>query len=296
MDNAEPLASLGYDPLLRLFWKVFMAGVLVSLVWSVGVASWTPVNYLSTARIEVKPNSFPTDYWGLVTQAKIIESYSVLTNVIASLDLEHQFAQQAGQVQWSMDETYLKLIGNLSVRQLQPAGLIEISVTNLDSKLGAAIANGIANSYLAFCAEKWESERQSGKSFLKYFQASLQKGEADRQHMENNLKNFPVRSPSYQKLKVKIEEVRQDDAYFDRTLKSQITEMNSPPGLPVVRDVARPAIKPIESKTMDFSISFFWGVLGTATIGGGVVWIAVFARRFRRRQHLSGYISRPSPL
>ena len=172
---------------------------LLCVVTSTLLTFWLPKQYASTVRIEVQKdtpeipiaegggriNSFGSDPYFLTTQFKIIESYSILTNVIASLHLDEKLAAQAGDTTpWTMDKTYAALFGKISVEQTRMTSLIEISVKNPDPKLAADIANAIVDAYRNSRLEKWKGDRFSGIVAL---QDELTSEQARLGTMETNL-------------------------------------------------------------------------------------------------------------
>jgi capsular exopolysaccharide synthesis family protein len=171
------LHFLDYWRVIRLRRSLIVMVFLLCVVTSTLLTFWLPKQYASTVRIEVQKDSpeipvaesggrmsaFASDPYFLTTQFKIIESYSILTNVIANLHLDEQLAKQAGDTTpWSMDKTYAALFGKISVDQTRMTSLIEISVKNSDPKLAADIANAIVDAYRDSRLEKWKGDRYSG--------------------------------------------------------------------------------------------------------------------------------------
>jgi capsular polysaccharide biosynthesis protein len=124
----------------------------------------SPQIYSSTVRIEVeKPNSDP---YFMTTQCKIIESWQILTDVIADLDLNKKLPEQLGKKPWTMDDTYMYLVKIINVEQTRMTGLIEINVKNPSSLLAAQIANKIAYWYNEEKLNQWRELRGSSDSKL----------------------------------------------------------------------------------------------------------------------------------
>jgi polysaccharide biosynthesis transport protein len=193
------LHFLDYWRVIRLRRSLIVMVFLLCVVTSTLLTFWLPKQYASTVRIEVQKdtpeipvadaggrvNTFGSDPYFLTTQFKIIESWSILTNVITSLHLDEKLAQQAGDTApWSMDKTYLALFNKISVDQTRMTSLIEISVKNTDPKLAADIANAIVDAYRESRLEKWKSDRYSGILAL---QDKLNSGETKLGNMETNL-------------------------------------------------------------------------------------------------------------
>ena len=104
------LHFLDYWRVIRLRRSLIVMVFLLCVVTSTLLTFWLPKQYASTVRIEVQKdtpeipvtgggghmNAFGSDPYFLTTQFKIIESYSILTNVIATLHLDEKLAAQQG--------------------------------------------------------------------------------------------------------------------------------------------------------------------------------------------------------
>ncbi len=120
--------GLRADPRLRsTFMRAFALVFIGAIVCSVLMALWLPRTYSSTVRIELV-NDLPeattfsqqftnSDPYFMVTQFKIIESYSILTNVIADLHLREKLPAQLGKRPWTLDETFAYLSKAIEVKQ-----------------------------------------------------------------------------------------------------------------------------------------------------------------------------------
>jgi capsular exopolysaccharide synthesis family protein len=192
------LHFLDYWRVIRLRRSLIVMVFLLCVVTSTLLTFWLPKQYASTVRIEVQKdtpeipvtqggghmNTFGSDPYFLTTQFKIIESYSILTNVIATLHLDEKLAAQEGAPPWTMEQTYAALFNKISVEQTRMTSLIEISVKNSDPKLAADIANAIVDAYRDSRLEKWRGDRFSGINVL---QAELSDNETKLGNMETNL-------------------------------------------------------------------------------------------------------------
>jgi capsular exopolysaccharide synthesis family protein len=193
------LHFLDYWRVIRLRRSLIVMVFLLCVVTSTLLTFWLPKQYASTVRIEVQkdtpeiPVTAPggghvstlgSDPYFLTTQFKIIESYSILTNVIAALHLDEKLAAQAGDAPWTIDKTYAVLFAKTSVDQTRMSSLIEISVKNPDPKLAADIANAIVDAYRDSRLEKWKGDRFSGIVAL---QEKLNSEEMKLGNMETNL-------------------------------------------------------------------------------------------------------------
>src|SRR5271168_4774917 len=95
------LHFLDYWRVIRLRRSLIVMVFLLCVVTSTLLTFWLPKQYASTVRIEVQKdtpeisvveggghNAYSQDPYFLTTQFKIIESYSILTNVINALHLD----------------------------------------------------------------------------------------------------------------------------------------------------------------------------------------------------------------
>ena len=174
------LHFLDYWRVIRLRRSLILMVFLLCAVTSILLTFWLPKQYSSTARIEVQKDTpeipvteggghlsgIGSDPYFLTTQFKIIESWSILTNVITALHLDEKLAAQVGDPPWTLDKTYGTLASKVSVEQTRMTSLVEISVKNSDYKLAADIANAIVEAYRDSRLEKWKSDRYSGISAL----------------------------------------------------------------------------------------------------------------------------------
>ena len=196
-ENPEvKLHFLDYWRVIRLRRSLILVVFLLCVMTSTLLTMFLPKQYASTAQIEVQKDSpeisithlqpigMSSDPYWLTTQFKIIESYSILTNVIADLRLDQKLAQQNGESQWTMDDTFDYLSKKVSVDQTRMTSLIEISVRNPDAQLAAAIVNGIAKAYKDSRLEQWKTTKGAG---IQALQDDLNKDVVDLGVAETNL-------------------------------------------------------------------------------------------------------------
>jgi succinoglycan biosynthesis transport protein ExoP len=172
------LHFLDYWRVIRLRRSLILMVFFLCLVTSTLLTIWLPKQYSSTVQIEVQKDdpevSFSdthqtyvsADPYFLTTQFKIIESYRILTNVIANLHLDEKLAAQNGAARWPMDYTFEYLSKRLSVEQTRLTSLIEISMRNTDPKIAADIANAVADSYKQFRLDSWKQTKGRGIAAL----------------------------------------------------------------------------------------------------------------------------------
>ena len=170
------LHFLDYWRVIRLRRSLILVVFLLCVMTSTLLTIWLPKKYASTVRIEVQKDTpevsmlHPqaayafgnSDPYFLTTQFKIIESYSILTNVIADLHLEERLPEQMGLPPWNMDETFNYLQKMVNVEQTRMTSLIEITVKNPSPQLAADIANEIATAYRNSRLEQWRQTHTGG--------------------------------------------------------------------------------------------------------------------------------------
>jgi succinoglycan biosynthesis transport protein ExoP len=176
-ENPEvKLHFLDYWRVIRLRRSLILVVFLLCVMTSTLLTIWLPKKYASTVRIEVQkdtpevsmlhPQAAYTfgnsDPYFLTTQFKIIESYSILTNVISDLHLDEKLPEQLGLPRWTLDETFGYLSKMINVEQTRMTSLIEITVKNQSPQLAAAIANAIAESYRNSRLDQWRQTHNGG--------------------------------------------------------------------------------------------------------------------------------------
>lgn len=284
------------------FIRVFAVAFVIALVLSVCMVFWTPRVYSSTMTIEVS-RDLPKDVVGpdpnfLMTQFKIIESYSTLTNVIATLHLDDKLAAQAGDTHWTMDQTYAALLHTISVEQTLITNVITISVKNRHPKLAADIADAVVDSYRHVRMEWWRSEYLRGIDAL---QAKLTDVETKLCMIETNLNHMRVALaisdldeestaeistllPKYQpffSLKRDIEGRKRNKEELKRLIQIEEAECTQPL-LVIVLDPAKPNLRPIHSMPEIFSEWMFGGTLVVLVAGTVGAWLAHSGRQRSR--------------
>ena len=189
------LHFLDYWRVIRLRRSLILVVFLLCVMTSTLLTIWLPKQYSSMVRIQVEKDapevpiaevrqlSMGTDPYFLTTQFKIIESYSILTNVIVNLRLDDRLAQQNGDSHWTLNKTFDYLSRKISVEQTRMTSLIEISVRNPDKDLAAQIVNGIAEAYKRSRLEQWKNSRGGGveklREVVKETQAQVDSAESD---------------------------------------------------------------------------------------------------------------------
>ncbi len=199
------LHFLDYWRVIRLRRSLILVVFLLCVMTSTLLTIWLPKKYASTVRIEVQKDTpevsmlhpqqsvsiGTSDPYFLTTQFKIIESYSILTNVIEKLRLNEKLPEQLGQPAWTMDETFAYLSKMINVEQTRMTSLIEITVKNPNPQAAANIANAIADAYRESRKKQWEGTHTGGidayRSMLTNKQAQLEDLQSQLDEMRKKL-------------------------------------------------------------------------------------------------------------
>jgi capsular exopolysaccharide synthesis family protein len=196
------LHFLDYWRVIRLRRSLILVVFLLCVMTSTLLTIWLPKQYSSMVQIEVqkdspevpiveaRPVSIGTDPFFQSTELKIIESYRILTNVIAKLRLDQELAKQNGAERWSIDDTFDYLKRRISVEQTRMTSLIEIAVRNQSAQLAADIANAIAESYRADRLGRWKGTRGRG---LEALELKLKEDKANLDVARSNLDVVRIR-------------------------------------------------------------------------------------------------------
>ena len=307
------LRAFGADPRLRAASiRVFAAVFIGTIVCSALVAVWSPRIYSSTVRIEVQqdPSKITAahpkagdgvdrpDPYFLTTQFKIIESYFVLTNVIADLRLNEKLARQHGLPEWTIDETYAYLGKVMNVKQTRMTSLFEVTIKNPDPQLAAAIANRIAWSYRNNRLDQWKLTHFGGiKAYQNNLIAIAQELKEKQEALDTMREKLGVSEPDrqdeafrpYYRLKDEVENLRYNYRQSERYLNQEIAKAGHPDaGIVIVRDPARVEPKPVARRPWIFLMWMLGGTLLALVSGGAAAWVAVSSSR------LSGRLGAPS--
>lgn len=155
------LHFLDYWRIIRLRKTVILLVFLLVVLTTVAVTFYLPKTYASMTRIKVerdnpdiqgieKQSSYvPYDSIWLGTEFEVIQSSSVLNEVIKNLNLNEKWAAQYGLAGGKLktEETYNILKEKINVKQSRNTSLIEIWVYGENKEEVAEIANTIADVY-----------------------------------------------------------------------------------------------------------------------------------------------------
>ena len=151
------------------FARVFTIAFCCSMGCAAVLANLFSVPYASTVKITVHRDVQNNPNF-LLAQCKIIESYTVLTNAIATLHLDEKLAKQNHENRWAIDQTYDDLAGKISVKLHRETGVIDVSVKNRDPVLAEKIADTIARIY---CYEAYLRSTEMALSNLDSFEHAV---------------------------------------------------------------------------------------------------------------------------
>lgn len=108
------------------------------------LAVLVPTQYASRARIVPPKSAFTT----IAREMVIIKTPQVLSNVVQELRLGERLAKRFYQDSPMSDDMAMVILEHvITVKEDEPARLIEIHVLEEDNMLGASIANSVANAY-----------------------------------------------------------------------------------------------------------------------------------------------------
>ena len=154
------LHFLDYWRIIRLRKTVILLVFLLVVVTTTAVTFWLPKTYASMARIQVEKDVSavsgieknatyaPFDPFWLGTQFEVIQSSSVLNEVIKKLELNEKWGTRRGLPgKLKTEQTYKILKGQINVKQSRNTSLIEIWVYSEDMAEASEIANTIADVY-----------------------------------------------------------------------------------------------------------------------------------------------------
>ncbi len=173
------LHFLDYWRIIRLRKTVILLVFLLVVITTTAVTFMYPKTYASWARIKVekdipvvsgidnKQNFSSYDPYWLQTEFEVIQSSSVLNEVVKKLGLNERWAPRLGVPELKTEETYEILKGQISVRQSRNTSLIEIWVYSPDMKEAAEIANTVADVYRESRLKERKQSREEGVASLR---------------------------------------------------------------------------------------------------------------------------------
>ncbi len=159
-DKLAGLSSFKNPP-AKVFFKVFVAVFLIVVITSVAITFVLPESYASTCRIKVEKDAVdglngntatasmvPFDPYFIQTTIEIMQSQFVLSNVIASLDLNTKWGKKYNNGDALKTAETMKILKTrMNLAPVVNTKLVSITVYDEDNKEAAQIANAVAESY-----------------------------------------------------------------------------------------------------------------------------------------------------
>ncbi len=137
--------------ILLVFLLVVITTTAFTLTWPKTYASWARIKVEKdipiVSGLETKPTYSSYDPHWLQTEFEVIQSSSVLNDVVKKLNLNERWATRYGVPELKTEETYALLKKHINVKQSRNTSLIEIWVYSQDQTEAPEIANAIADVY-----------------------------------------------------------------------------------------------------------------------------------------------------
>ena len=184
------LHFLDYWRVIRIRKAIIITVFLITAVIATVVTFILPESYSSTCRIKVEndavdgingstmtANVIPYDPYFIQTTFEIMQSQIVLSNVIASLDLNTKWGKKYNNGDpLKTAETMEILQGRMNLAPVRNTKLISITVYSDDAKEAALLANRIAESYKEYRLNTRRENAETGMQVLEdqYLQESNQ--------------------------------------------------------------------------------------------------------------------------
>jgi capsular exopolysaccharide synthesis family protein len=203
---AQPAADaqlhfLDYWRVIRIRKAIIITVFLITAIIATAVTFILPESYSSTARIEVEPDvndiqgleNTPTasltsfDPYFIQTTFEIMQSEVVLSNVIATLDLNEKWGKKYNNGEaLKTTETMLFLKNNLLLTPVRNTKLIAITVYSDDAKEAAQIANAMADSYRDYRMQNRLSLSSTGlKALQEKYDVESEQIELEQSNVDN---------------------------------------------------------------------------------------------------------------
>ncbi|HTX22839.1 MAG TPA: Wzz/FepE/Etk N-terminal domain-containing protein [Candidatus Aquilonibacter sp.] len=251
--------------------KILGFALLVAGLALCGAGQWlllSPPQYQATARITAEPDSIPpmwdgNDPYFIQTEYEIIQSPSILSNVVESLNLNVEWGKKYGDGSPLEIAKAIKLLqGRIKVEPVHNTRLIEISFSSEDPNEAARIANAIAKAYQDYRMELQVQRIRGGiQVLMDYYQKDAQDINANQESLDQLRKqlnvptpepddellksNYPAYYQAKQNLQKKIDfhkllhaeiEQKKIDLAIPKTSDVQIVDAAEPPKFPIGPD------------------------------------------------------------
>ena len=191
------LHFLDYWRVIRIRKAIIITVFLITAIIATAVTFILPESYASTCRIKVEndftdtlgssavtPSMMPYDPYFIQTTFEIMQSQLVLSNVIATMNLNVEWGKKYFNSETlKTSETMAILKGRMSLAPVRNTKLISITVFSDDAKEAALLANAIAAAYKTYRIESREQVVSKGLETLKG-----QYGQEEQQIQTNQLR------------------------------------------------------------------------------------------------------------
>ena len=175
------LHFLDYWRVIRIRKAIIITVFLITAIIATAVTFILPESYASTCRIKVEndftdtlgssavtPSMMPYDPYFIQTTFEIMQSQLVLSNVIATMNLNVEWGKKYFNGETlKTSETMAILKGRMSLAPVRNTKLISITVFSDDAKEAALLANAIAAAYKTYRIESREQAVSKGLETLK---------------------------------------------------------------------------------------------------------------------------------
>jgi len=140
-------------------YAVFISVFLITMIIATVVTFILPESYASTARVRVEVAATNAGPYFIQTEAEVIRSQVVLSNVIKNLNLNVEWGKKYfnGEI-LKTSESMDILKGRLSVAPVRNTEILAITIYSDDRREAATLANAVAGAYQDFCLERLKAE------------------------------------------------------------------------------------------------------------------------------------------
>lgn len=186
--------------ILREHWKVVLASIIAGAALAVLVTLMTTPLYRAKVILEVSPpqvealdddrGASPTssaDLWDVIaTQVGLLKSHSLGERVAQDLNLalNPNFVPQTGSAEARLKAAGAKVAGGIEAQMPKEGQLVEFTYTSDDPEMAAAVANGVADSFIDSSLQRRYDASNYAREFL---QRQINKTRGDLERSERAL-------------------------------------------------------------------------------------------------------------
>lgn len=278
-----------------IFFRVFAAVFLITVLVSVAITYILPESYASTARIKVENDKLDAGYdpYFIQTQFEIMQSQVVLEPVIDKLNLNVQWGKKYlnGETLKSAESLQI-LKGRISLVPVRNTKLVAITVYSDDPKEAASLANTIAAAYQDYRIQHNKQITPKGIEVLRqqFLDESNEirqvKSEADLLRQQFKIGSEVSVNPSseeklYWDKKHILDQMTEGHELFAGKIKELKLDAQIPrPAMVTITDTAEPGRAPVKpNKTVNIVLGVIGGIFLAAVAGGTAAFIALHFRK-----------------